>query len=84
MFDVELSNQADKFLRKCPEELHGRITEKIEELRNEPFPSGSIALQGSDKIYRIRVGDYRLVYAIHPEHNLLRIFDIDKRSRVYQ
>jgi mRNA-degrading endonuclease RelE of RelBE toxin-antitoxin system len=57
MFDVEPSNQARKFLKGTHKILSERITEKVESLRIEPFPSDAIRVVGAaEKQFRVRVG----------------------------
>lgn len=83
MLNAEVSNQAAKFLKKCPRTVLERITEKIENLLIQPFPPGAITIQSSAKQYRIRIGDYRIIYKVITELNLIHIIKIDKRSRIY-
>lgn len=84
MLDVELSKQASLFLNKADHTLTGKITEKVESLRIEPFPSGTMrVLDSSRKLFRVRVGDYRVLYEVFYDKHILRIERIDHRSRVY-
>ena len=58
--------------------------QKIEELRENPFPHKVKRVEGrKDKTFRIRVGDYRILYVIIQNNNLLFISKIDKRPRAY-
>jgi mRNA interferase RelE/StbE len=62
-YEVEISENAEKFLEKVPKKDLLRIIEKIDALEKEPMPSGSIKLQGQkEPLYRIRSGDYRMIY----------------------
>jgi len=84
MFSVFLSSEADRFLRKSPPELKERILKKIKNLGEDPFPSDSKRIVGrSDKVFRIRVGDYRVQYAVLYEKKEVLITDIDRRERAY-
>ena len=80
--EIKLSGLAEKFLDKCEKELYNRISQKIEKLSLNPFPSDTVKLAGFDKIVRIRVGDYRILYKI--DFSELIIIKIDKRGRVYK
>lgn len=84
MFSVEFGSDAEKFLKKADKNVAERIIEKIEKLKVEPFPSDVKRVVGKrDKIFRVRVGDYRIQYSVIYERNLLFISDIDKRERAY-
>lgn len=84
MFSAEFGSDARKFLKKAEKEVARRILEKIEKLKIEPFPSGVKRIVGKrDKIFRVRVGDYRITYTVIYEQNLILITDIDKRSKIY-
>ena len=85
MFDITLSNHAQKFLNKADNQLYDRITDHIKALAINPFPKESCRIVGrKEKIFRIRVGDYRIQYTVFYEKNEIIITDIDKRSRAYQ
>ncbi len=80
MFDVKYSNQATKFLKKAGKTLIKRLMNKIEELRVEPILRETIIVEGyKEKTYRVRVGDYRILYEIDRVMNLVGIVKIDKR-----
>ena len=84
MFAVFLSSNAERFLKKSPKDLKERILQKIKNLAEDPFPSDSKRIVGRDeKIYRIRVGDYRVQYVIFYDKKEVLISDIDKRERAY-
>ena len=84
MFSVEFSSDAEKFLKKADKNIAGRIIEKIEKLRIEPFPSDVKRVVGKkEKIFRVRVGDYRVQYCVIYDKNIIFISDIDKRERAY-
>lgn len=84
MFNIELGNPAKRFLRKCDKTLYERLMNKIKSLASNPFPQGVKRVIGrKEKIFRVRVGDYRIQYAVFRERNLILITDVDKRSRAY-
>ena len=85
MFDIRYSNQAKKFLKNTDKNTAKRILEKIEKLRENPVIHDSKRiLNRKEKIFRIRIGDYRVIYEVSYKDNLIKIYDIDKRSRVYR
>jgi len=61
MFDIEFSSQSKKFLNKAETVVAKRLIERIEDLAVEPFPSDvKRIVNKKDKIFRIRLGDYRI------------------------
>lgn len=84
MFEVYLSSHAKRFLKKAQREVYNRIMKKIKELSNNPFPPDMRRVVGrKEKVFRVRVGNYRILYVIFHEKNELLISDIDKRGKVY-
>ena len=84
MFGVEFSSSAKKFLKKSEKQIAERIIDRIEKLKEEPFPTDvKRVVNRKEKIFRIRIGDYRIQYSIFYDTNLLFISDIDKRPRAY-
>ena len=84
MFHIKYSKQAVKFLKSIDKKLVSIILIKIEKLREEPFQHDSKKVEGyNEKLFRIRVGDYRILYEVDHKGNLIGIIKIDKRSRIY-
>lgn len=84
MLSTEFSNSATKFLKKADMQLAKRLIDKIEELTTDPFPKDvKRVINQKEKIFRVRVGDYRIQYCVLFDKNLLFITDIDKRERAY-
>ncbi len=84
MFHAELGNPAKRFLKRCDPQLYGRMMAEIRALEANPFPSGVKRVVGrEEKVFRVRVGDYRILYVVFHEQNSILIADIDKRSKVY-
>ncbi len=84
MFDVKYSNQAQKFLNKAENIVAKRILDEIEKLQQNPFPKDVKRVEGyEEKIFRVRIGDYRILYEVDYSTNLLGIIKVDKRPRAY-
>jgi mRNA interferase RelE/StbE len=84
MLDLQFSSQARKFLKKLDGKNWDRIMGKIEDLRKNPFPHKVKRVEGrKEKTFRIRVGDYRILYVVLRDRNLLFISKIEKRPRAY-
>lgn len=56
----------------------------MEELQIDPFPRGVVKLQGRESIYRVRVGDYRILYEVFSSEGLVLIEKVDHRSTAYE
>ena len=84
ILDANYSNQALRFFKQAERDVATRILKKIEHLRGEPFPADTKPVEGfREKLYRVRVGDFRILYEICYDKNILGIVKIDKRGRVY-
>ena len=84
-FSIYLSTSSQKFLRKIDETNFNRILKKLEELSRDPFPPDAKRIIGrKERVFRVRVGDYRILYVVYLEEKAILISNIDKRSRVYK
>ena len=63
-YDVSFKPRAERALQQLPEQVQRRLVLAVRGLRSEPRPPGAIKLHGADDLWRIRVGDYRVVYSI--------------------
>jgi mRNA interferase RelE/StbE len=81
---VTFARSARKELEQLPDEIAGRILERIENLAVQPRPPGVVKLIGGKNLWRIRVGDYRVVYAIDDTQRLVDISVIRHRREVYR
>jgi mRNA interferase RelE/StbE len=79
---VFLSRKAEKVLEAAPPEIRRRLNEKITELTRTPFPVGCKKLRGAQNAYRLRVGDYRVLYVILKKEEIL-VFKIARRETAY-
>ena len=74
----------EKDLRALPQSVVGRIFKHIEALKANPFPRQAIALMGTDNLYRIRIGDYRVIYGVNKENKQVIIYYARHRREVYR
>ncbi len=84
MYRVFLERAAERDLRRLPTRLHNRIISAIQALADEPRPSGCRKLSGSDHDWRIRVGDYRIVYEIDDNAKEVRVNRVRHRREAYR
>jgi mRNA interferase RelE/StbE len=83
-YEIEFQPSVRKDLRKLSPDNASRILLKIEDLAIEPLPPQSIKLTGSEQLYRIRIGDYRVVYAVDAGANRVVIYYVRHRREVYR
>jgi len=84
MLDLQFSSKARKFIKKLDSINWERVMGKIGELRKDPFPHKVKRVEGrKEKTFRIRVSDYRILYVVLHDRNILFISKIDKRPRAY-
>jgi mRNA interferase RelE/StbE len=81
MFEIFLSRQAKKFLESLDEESRVRIKEKLMTLKENPFSIPYRKIKGRNSTYRIRIGDFRVIYSVRESE--IRILKIDRRERIY-
>ncbi len=82
-YAIIFSRSARKELENLPNRLVNRIFSQIQSLGESPRPSGCRKLQGSSDLWRIRLGDYRVVYSIDDKLRLVDIVAIRHRSKAY-
>ncbi len=82
-YQVTITPSADKVIARLPKEMRGRIADKLVSLSSNPRPPGSVKLTGQDA-YRIRVGDYRIIYTIHDDRLIVLVIDVGHRREVYR
>jgi len=83
-YAVELKQSARKELERLPNDLIARIIVKLESLEENPRPAGCKKLKGGDAEYRIRVGEYRIVYLIDDRRSTVTVSRIRHRRDVYE
>ena len=83
-YEVVLSPKAEKQLDELPTPLRRRITEAIEGLESKPRPHGVKKLTGAENLWRIRVGDFRIVYTIEDDRLIVLVVKIGHRRKIYR
>jgi mRNA interferase RelE/StbE len=82
-YQVVLSSAAAKQLSKLHTSIAQRIQNHLLDLENDPRPQGCIKLSGVEA-WRIRIGDYRVIYEIQDTVLLVTVIDIGHRRDVYK
>ena len=83
-YDVRFAPKAEKALGKLDRPIAQRIADAVTALAEEPRPAGCKKLSGEDGTYRIRVGDYRVLYSIDDGELTVLVVDMAHRREVYR
>ena len=83
-YTVEFTVSAAREFRSLDRQMQRRISAKVAELAENPFPPGVRKFQGEDNHWRIRVGDYRIIYRGEKQRVVVVIVRIGHRREVYR
>ena len=83
-YEVLLARSARKELEALTDPLLRRVVSKLEALASDPRPSGCRKLEGAESLWRVRVGDLRIVYSIDDAAKLVDVSAIRHRSDAYR
>lgn len=83
-YRVEFAKRAEKELRRLDKRYIPRIIAAAEKLAIDPRPAGSKKLVGADHTYRIRVGDYRVIYELEDNKLIVSVIRIRHRQSAYE
>lgn len=81
---LEFTTSASCEFRDLDKRIQRRVTEKITALCDDPFPPGNKKLKAQSDHFRIRVGDYRVIYRIDGKRVVIVIVRIGHRREVYR
>ncbi|MBI4425069.1 MAG: type II toxin-antitoxin system RelE/ParE family toxin [Elusimicrobia bacterium] len=82
-YRLELETRAVKELRGLAREPRELLSNVLDDLQREPRPPGAKKLSGEED-YRVRKGDYRILYAINDTQRLVRVYRLGHRREVYR
>jgi len=83
-YQVEIAGRAAKALARMPRKEQQRVRLAIDLLAETPRPPGCVALAGEARAYRVRVGDYRIVYEVFDDRLVVQVVRIGHRRDVYR
>ena len=83
-YQVIVKPSANKELQRLPMDMQRRIAVAMRALATNPRPHGVVKMQGDENLWRIRVGDYRVVYEIRDEQVLILVLKIGHRKDIYR
>lgn len=82
-YSVQIKKSAEREMDHLPTAVHARVSEKILALEINPRPPGSIKLKGGEG-YRLRVGNYRVLYTVEDKTRQVLIFSVAHRREAYR
>jgi mRNA interferase RelE/StbE len=83
-YQVKITPAAQRQIKKLSPDVQQRIIERLEALAVEPRPPRVVKLEGEESLYRVRVGNYRIVYKIEDDILLILVAKIGHRRDVYK
>ncbi len=84
MHEIYLERTAEKDLRKLDKTIFKRIIIRIKELSKNPHPRGCKKIVGSQNDWRIRIGEYRIIYEIDESSKKIMVMRVKPRGSVYR
>lgn len=83
-YRVEFKPSAADSFRKLDKQIQRRLAAKVEALKENPRPTAAEKLKGEEDLYRLRSGDYRIVYQVQDEIFLVLILGVGHRKDIYR
>lgn len=83
-YSITFARSARKDIERIDARTVQRIFPKLENLANQPRPAGCLKLQGPSDLWRMRVGDYRVIYSINDLTRIVDVTAIRHRREAYQ
>ena len=84
IYKIEWKNSAKKELKCLPKQVIGKILFAVEQLQDDLHPTGSKKIIGSEHTYRLRAGDYRIVYSVKNDCLVIEIVRVGHRKDIYR
>ena len=83
-YTVEIARQAVKSIARLPRTEQQRVRAAIDLLADQPRPPGCVALVGEESTYRVRVGDYRILYEVFDDRLVIQVVRVSHRRDAYR
>ena len=83
-YKVTFKASVNKDLTDLPKNVVARVWQRFELLKQQPFPRQALKLEGSESLYRLRVGDYRIIYGVDVQAREVVIHHVRHRREVYR
>ncbi|MFQ5674247.1 MAG: type II toxin-antitoxin system RelE/ParE family toxin [Nitrospinales bacterium] len=83
-YAVQISPAAARQIRKLSRSVQRKIVKRLEALEAVPRPPGAVKIKGGENLYRIRTGDYRIIYEIRDQVLVVLILKVGDRKEIYR
>lgn len=83
-FEILWKRSAEHDIRKIDHKYIPQILKAVEDLEENPFPTGCRKLKGSESSYRIRIGDFRVIYQVYTRNNTVIVYHVRHRREAYR
>jgi mRNA interferase RelE/StbE len=77
-------SRAERGFKRLPADVQDKIISEINSLIDNPRPVGAVKLTGSDNLFRMRIGDYRIIYAVEDDLLVVLIVEVGHRREIYR
>jgi mRNA interferase RelE/StbE len=84
VYELRLAHSAQKELEALPDAVLGRVGRKLDALPANPRPRGCKKLRGGSDVWRVRVGDYRIIYHVDDRAQVITVRAIRHRKDAYE
>ena len=84
LFEIVFKSSVHKDLRSLSKDVVARVWDKIEALRQQPLGPQAVKLSGAERLYRLRVGDYRVIYEVDQPGKVVTVHYVRHRREVYR
>ena len=83
-YEILIHNNVQKIIKKLPKNLILEMLDSMNDLANNPRPNGSKKLKGYKNLWRIRVGEWRIIYAIEDERLIVLVVELAPWGQAYK
>jgi mRNA interferase RelE/StbE len=83
-YEILIHHNVQKIIKKLPKNLILEMLDSMNDLANNPRPNGSKKLKGYKNLWRIRVGEWRIIYAIEDERLIVLVVELAPRGQAYK
>ena len=83
-YNILFKPSVERDFKRLPAHIQEKILSEIALLSEDPRPAGAVKLKGSDNLYRVRVGDYRIIYAVEDAFLVVLVVEIGHRKEIYR
>lgn len=79
-YELQLERRAKKDIEEIPGAYYDRIQDAIDSLAGEPRPPGCLKMRGPAPLWRIRIGEYRIIYAVFDRERIVKVARVVRRT----